>query len=506
MKRGKFGLSYTHLTTMNMGQIVPVGMMEVLPGDTVQHATSALVRTSPLVAPVMHPVDVDIHHWFVPYRLVWPNFEQFITGGEDGLNASVFPTINLSSVAAGSLADHLGVPTGVASLDGSALPFRAYALIYNQWYRDQQLQAPVAMSTADGVDATTSTALLSAAWKKDYFTVARPSPQLGSAVSIPLVGNAPVKTNPTSLVTGAQNAALYRPAGGGAPTVGTFQMGLKNSGSDYLGVESTTGAGADRGNVYPSNLYADLASVSGVTISALRNALALQRYKEARDMYGSRYTEYLAYLGVRSSDARLNRPEWLGGGRQTIQFSEVLQTAPSGAVTSQNAVGALKGHGLAAMRSNRYRKFFEEHGLIMSFMIVRPKSIYTQGLERLWNRRVKEDFWQKELEHIGQQAVLNKELYAKHSSPNGTFGYSDRYAEYRSNWSKISGQFRQSQLNFFTFGRSFAADPALNASFINCVPPTLPFADATSDTLWVMNKHSMQARRLVTPSVTPEVR
>ena len=166
------------------------------------------------------------------------------------------------------------------------------------------------------------------------------------------------------------------------------------------------------------NIYADLSAVSGISVNALREALALQRYEEARARYGSRYIEYLRFLGVKSSDARLQLPEYLGGGRQVIQFSEIMQTAEG-----TNPVGTLRGHGLAAMRSNRYRRFFEEHGYVMTLMSARPKTVYANGLFRHWNRRTKEDFWQKELEHIGQQEVLNKEVYAAHASPNGVFGY-----------------------------------------------------------------------------------
>lgn len=197
-------------------------------------------------------------------------------------------------------------------------------------------------------------------------------------------------------------------------------------------------------------------------------------------------------MGVRSSDARLQRPEYLGGGRQTIQFSEVLQTAEG-----SNPVGEMAGHGIAAMRSNRYRRFFEEHGYIVTMMSVRPKTIYTQGLPRTWNRRTKEDFWQKELQHIGQQEVLNKEVYASHSNPNGTFGYQDRYDEYRRSESTVSGEFRTSLLDFWHMARMFSSDPALNADFVECVPTERIFAVPSQDVLYVMANHSIQARRLV---------
>lgn len=239
-------------------------------------------------------------------------------------------------------------------------------------------------------------------------------------------------------------------------------------------------------------IFADLSSATAASINTLRQAFALQRFEEARARYGSRYVEYLRYLGVRSSDARLQRPEYLGGGRDTISFSEVLQTAADGA----NPVGTMRGHGISAMRSNRYRRYFEEHGYVLSFMSVRPKTLYIQGMPRTWNRRTKEDFWQVELQHIGQQKVLNKEIYAGAASPDGTFGYQDRYDEYRRQESWISGEFRTT-LNTWHFGRNFGSEPALNASFVKCVPPETPFGAPSSDVLWILVKHSVQARRLV---------
>ena len=242
--------------------------------------------------------------------------------------------------------------------------------------------------------------------------------------------------------------------------------------------------------VYPSNLYADLTGVSSVTVGVLREAMALQRYEEARARYGSRYVEYLRYLGVRSSDARLQRPEYLGGGRQMLQFSEVLQTAEGA-----SPVGEMRGHGIGAMRSNRYRRYFEEHGYIFTMMSVRPKTIYSQGLPRTWNRRTKEDFYQMELAHIGQEEVQNKEIYAKHASPDGVFGFTDRYGDYREMESNVAGEFRTTILDDWHLARTFTSDPALNATFVRSVPTKRVFASQTNDVLYVMARHSIQARR-----------
>jgi len=266
---------------------------------------------------------------------------------------------------------------------------------------------------------------------------------------------------------------------------------------------ATTGAGlfvdeATRNNpafLDPNGrLQTDLTGASAITINLLREAFALQRFEEARARFGSRYVEYLRYLGVRSSDARLQRPEFLGGGRYPVQFSEVLQTAEG-----TDPVGELRGHGIGVARSNRYRRFFEEHGYVYTFMVVKPKTIYMQGLPRTWNRRTKEDFFQKELQHIGQQEVLNKEVYAGHASPNGTFGFQDRYDEYRRAESSVSGEFRET-LNFWHFARQFSSDPALNSTFVRCVPTENPFAVNSANTLYCMARHNIQARRIVASS------
>lgn len=491
MKRNKFNLSYTKLLTCDMGELVPIGLTEVLPGDTVQQTTSALIRCAPLLAPVMHPVRVALHHWYVPHRLIWEDFEDFITGGPDGLNASVFPTITIgggSGAAIGSLADYLGVPTGINNIECSALPFRAYASIWNEFYRDQDLQTELVIDETSGPDTTTSVALQNADWEKDYFTSSRPWEQKGPAITIPLGSLAPIRGISIQSPNSAVNST-----GIGVTAAGdiTAQPAWNSTDHDIL-VRAQTLGNPNTSTNRPQ-VFADLSTASAITINALREAMALQRYSEARARYGSRYTEYLRYLGVRSSDARLQRPEYLGGGREVVQFSEVLQTAEG----TDGPVASMYGHGIAGMRSNRYRKFFEEHGYIMTLMTVRPKTIYGQGLFRHWNRRVKEDYWQRELQHIGQQEVLNKEVYAAHASPNGIFGYQDRYDEYRRSESLISGEFRDTTLDHWHMSRIFASTPALNASFVSSVPTKRIFASTDTDGLLVNAKHAIQARRMV---------
>lgn len=482
MKRSKFSLSYTHLFSCDMGELIPCGLTEVLPGDSVMMNTTALVRCAPMLTPPMHPVRVRIHHWFVPFRLCWTAFESFITGGSDGNDASVFPTKNVNaSIAAGTLQNYLGIPVGTyTNLPVSAIPFRAYQMIFNEWYRDQDLVTPATINTGSGNDTTTFwTTVQNVAWEKDYFTSARPWEQKGTAVTIPLTG--------TGAVTFQQTGAT--------PATVTLERSAGTASSALDITESQTGGSSPQ----PITAIANLTS-AGITVNALRANLAFQRFQEAAARYGSRYVEYLARLGVRSSDGRLAIPEYLGGGSQNIQFSEVIQTAADGA----NPVSTLRGHGISALRSNRFKRFFEEHGYIVTMFSVIPKTIYMNGLFRTWNRRTKYDFWQKELENIGQQAILNKEIRSVHANPDGVFGYQDRYDEYRRSESRVSGEFATSTLNSWHFARDFASDPALNSTFVTAVPPERPFAAPSADVLYVQAHHNIKARRLVSRRATPK--
>lgn len=487
MKRSKHSLSHYKLLTCDMGKLVPIGLQEVLPGDTFQHSTSMLVRMSPLMAPVMHPVSVRVHHWFVPNRLLWEKaggvgtWEDFITGGKDGLgNGSVYPTNAAPvTVESGDLFDYMGIPVGKTFPIGAlnTMPIAAYNFIYNEFYRDEDLINEV---------SETDKAVKNVSWEKDYFTSARPWSQKGPAVTVPIGGTGAVT------ITGKPTSAPQWVHPGGVSGIQSDA-----NGNAIWGFASGAGRGTSL-NWSDPNLQGtvDLSNATSSDIIEFRRAFALQRYQEARAQYGSRYTEYLRYLGIRSSDARLQRPEYLGGGKQTVAFSEVLRTGNDEAATA-SPIGEMKGHGISAMRSNRYRYFSEEHGYILSLLSLRPRSMYNDGVGRTWSRRTKEDYYQKELELIGMQEVYNREVYADGSAADGqVFGYQDRYSEYRHQYSSIAAEFR-TLLDYWHLSRKFASLPTLNQSFIECDPSKRIFAEQTQHSCWIMASHSIQARRMV---------
>ena len=537
LKRSKFNLSHYHLLTCDMGKLVPCGVTDVLPGDTFVGSTSALVRMSPMVAPVMHPIEVRIHHWFVPYRLLWDEFEDFITGGATGMDTPAFPQVNVNNASISSLHDYFGIPTEKQQdLKVSALPYRAYSLIYNNFYRDQDLEQEIPISYASGLDSTTNTTLQNVAWSKDYFTTARPWTQKGAEVTVPVMAVAGgLPTSKTSyiirlsndtqtldpqkpfcemltplLVNNADTIKLFKDLfdkvgfgvetslGDGNPLLAwlriTFVSGdeVPLASADSFTQVSCENTAENNFGVATYRMVTKSPGQSGaVSVQDLRLATALQRMQEARAKYGSRYIDYLAYYGVKCSDSRLQLPEYLGGGKNLLQISEVLQTTP----TADSYVGDMYGHGIMSMRSNRFKFFAEEHGVIISLMSVLPHNMYSDGVDRMWLKTTKDEFYQKELNAIGMQEIYNAELFVgAPETQKSTFGYQDRYNEYRYAMSKIHGDFRKT-MDYWHLARQFDSLPVLNASFVKAQPSKRIFAEQTSNCLWVMAKHNLKALR-----------
>lgn len=495
-KRSVFNLSHEHKLTCDMGKLIPIFCEDVLPGDTFKVKTDLVVRLEALIAPIMHRVDVYTHFFFVPNRLIFDKWEDFITGGEDGNDSTSAPVIEAPSstgFAIGSLADYFGIPTGVPNLEVSALPFRAYNLIYNEWYRDENVINEVAISKGAGTDSTTSTSLLSRAWEHDYFTSCLPWTQRGSEVSLPLGINAPVIAKKNKLTQ--VNAYIAEDG-----TLANTSFGVRTTGgaNSVIGqINGTNPPSAD----FDTNLYTDLAQATASTINNLRQAFNVQRFMEISARGGARYIEsILSHFGVKSSDSRLQRPEYLGGGRSPIVISEVLQTSET---SGDQALGRMAGHGFSAQRTHEFKRFFEEHGWIIGIMSIMPRTSYQQGLNRMWSRNTRYDYYWPVFAHLGEQGVLNKEIYAQAPSvvdANGVsvnekvFGYQARYQEYRERESQVHGTMRSS-LNFWHMGRIFGSLPELNANFINSDPTKRVDAVTTEDNCIVNIYHNVKAIR-----------
>jgi len=487
MKRSKFSLSNYKLFTSEMGSIVPINVQEALPGDVFRCQSNLLVRVSPLLSPVMHPCRIRVHHFFVPNRIMWEDWENFITGGDDGTFLATPPQITDTVVNESSLSDYFGVPPGdytasdLGHIKYSALPHRAYAMIFNEYFRDPDLTEKLEVGMESGLDTETNRAIQNACWEKDYFTAARPFEQKGEDTYIPLGSNAPVVPSGSGMPTYSYNGS-------------TGGKHVSDSSDSRVHNQPTPGAVYDELWDVP-NLEADLSQATGITVNELREYLAEQRFKEARARYGSKYEDYLRYLGVRPLDARLQNPEFLSGGSNILQFSEVLST------DGENT-GDLKGHGIAAVRSNRFRRYIPEHGLIMSLMSVIPKAIYTSTLNKMFLRHTKEDYFQKELQYLGDEIITNEEIQADNTQPTETFGWQQRYDSYRFAPSTIAGEFR-STLDYWHYARKFTGDVALNESFVTADPTKRVYASTDTHPLYVMAQNSVQARRMLKNNPSP---
>ncbi|AJK28239.1 putative major capsid protein [Eel River basin pequenovirus] len=488
-KLNKFDLSHDVKLSFNMGDLIPILVNEVVPGDRFQVQSEVMLRFAPMLAPIMHRVNVWTHYFFVPNRLVWNEWEEFITGGEDGTAAPVHPHFTTAQmhvankIGNGDLADYMGVPLVTGQFQSqqiSALPFRAYSLIWNEWYRDQNLQTEIPVNLTSGNDLTLEQLdLQKRCWEKDYLTSCLPWPQRGEAVSVPGSVNYTTFSTIHDGVTGASRGDTQQ-AGTDHPWApGTiYSTGGSAAGGDYVRLENIEDLEVD--------------------INDLRRSNALQRWLELAARGGSRYVEQVkAFFGVTSSDARLQRPEFLGGGRQNVMISEVLQTGET-ATTPQ---GNMAGHGIAVGATNRFKRRFEEHGFVLGIVSVLPKTAYQQGIHRMFSRADKFDYYFPQFAHLGEQEVLNREVQFAGSngdSPEDVFGYQSRYAEYKHKACSVHGDFRDT-LDYWHMGRIFNAGvPSnLNANFVASDPTHRIFANTTVEDhkLWAQIYHKFNALR-----------
>lgn len=526
IQRSVFDRSHDYKTTMDAGYLIPFFVDEVLPGDTFKLRVNAFVRMNTLISPFMDNVFMDTFFFFVPTRLVWDNWQRFC--GEqkkpgDSTDFLIPSLAETNTFTNGSIFDYMGLPTGVSlnptNTPINALPFRAYNLIYNEWFRDENLIDSIPVLTGDGPDPISNYTLRKRAKRHDYFTSALPWPQKGPSVDVGLTGNAPVLGNGSMGINNVNFNFLNVPKGGISMGIEPFSssattpssegqlhlydgyrypdqpsfnpnLGSNLVGVSYLDISGEGGYGTDYA-AYPTSfsmtgegrvnvslgqangLYADLSGVSAITINDLRQAFQIQKFYEKWARGGSRYTETLRVMfNVISPDARLQRPEYLGGTHSRVNVVPTAQTSSSDSVSPQSNLSAF---GVLGDSAHGFNKSFVEHGYVIGLCCLRADITYQQGLNRLWSRRQLFDFYWPTLAHLGEQVVYNKEIYTQGTADdNGVFGYQERYAEYRYKPSLITGKLRSTDpqsLDVWHLAQKFDSLPKLNQDFIEENPP-----------------------------------